>query len=111
MDTSPGRTCARVAEAEDFLPGGTHYEQHIGGSREGGLPRGPVQQNGIRKVLTCFNCANQGTSHAIVGRKNMAHKDHHTLDKAMKKTKMPSSLAKYLMNKCPNNKQWTGSQG
>jgi hypothetical protein len=27
MDTSPGRTGARVAEAEDFLPGGNRYEQ------------------------------------------------------------------------------------
>jgi hypothetical protein len=27
MDTSPGRTRARVAEAEDFLPGGNRYEQ------------------------------------------------------------------------------------
>jgi hypothetical protein len=35
MDTSPGRTHAQIAEAEDFLPGGTCYEQCIGGSREG----------------------------------------------------------------------------
>jgi hypothetical protein len=34
MDTSPGRTRARVAEAEDFLPGGNRYEQRVGGSRE-----------------------------------------------------------------------------
>jgi hypothetical protein len=27
MDTSPGRTRAHVAEAEDFLPGGNRYEQ------------------------------------------------------------------------------------
>jgi hypothetical protein len=27
MDTSPGRTRAQVAEAEDFLPGGNRYEQ------------------------------------------------------------------------------------
>jgi hypothetical protein len=33
MDTSPGRTRARVAEAEDFLPGGNRYEQRVGGSR------------------------------------------------------------------------------
>jgi hypothetical protein len=56
MDTSPGRTRARIAEAEDFLPGGTRYEQCIGGSREGGIPRGPVQKDGSRKVLTCFFC-------------------------------------------------------
>jgi hypothetical protein len=42
MDTSPGRTRARIAEAEDFLPGGNRYEQRVGGSREGGYPQGPV---------------------------------------------------------------------
>jgi hypothetical protein len=51
MDTSPGRTRARIAEAEDFLPGG---------SREGGYPRGPVQKDGQRKVLTCFFCGKPG---------------------------------------------------
>jgi hypothetical protein len=56
MDTSPGRMRARVAEAEDFLPGGNRYEQRVGGSREGGYPRGPVQKDGQRKVLTCFFC-------------------------------------------------------
>jgi hypothetical protein len=60
MDTSPGRTRAQVAEAEDFLPGGNRYEQRVGGSREGGYPRGPVQQNGQRKVLTCFFCGKPG---------------------------------------------------
>jgi hypothetical protein len=54
MDTAPGRTRARIAEAEDFLPGGNRYEQQVGGSREGGYPRGPVQKDGQRKVLTCF---------------------------------------------------------
>jgi hypothetical protein len=44
MDTAPGRTRARVAKAEAFLPGGTRYEQWVGGSREGGLPCGPVQK-------------------------------------------------------------------
>jgi hypothetical protein len=38
MDTSPGRTRARIAEAEDFLPGGNRYEQRVGGNREGGYP-------------------------------------------------------------------------
>jgi hypothetical protein len=37
MDTSPGRTRTRIAEAEDFLPRGTRYEQRTGGSREGGV--------------------------------------------------------------------------
>jgi hypothetical protein len=60
MDTSPGRTRARVAEAEDFLPGGNRYEQRVGGSREGGYPRGPVQRDGQRKVLTCFFCGKPG---------------------------------------------------
>jgi hypothetical protein len=60
MDTSPGRTRARVAEAEDFLPGGNRYEQRAGGSREGGYQRGPVQKDGQRKVLTCFFCGKPG---------------------------------------------------
>jgi hypothetical protein len=60
MDTSPGRTRARVAEAEDFLPGGNRNEQRVGGSREGGYPRGPVQRDGQRKVLTCFFCGKPG---------------------------------------------------
>jgi hypothetical protein len=60
MDTSPGRTRAQVAEAEDSLPGGNRYEQRVGGSREGGYPRGPVQRDGQRKVLTCFFCGKPG---------------------------------------------------
>jgi hypothetical protein len=55
MDTSPGRTRARIAEAEDFLPGGSQYKQRGGG----GTPRGPVQ-NRQRKVLTCFFCGKPG---------------------------------------------------
>jgi hypothetical protein len=60
MDMSPGRTRARVAEAKDFLPGGNRYEQRVGGSREGGYPRRPVQRDGQRKVLTCFFCGKPG---------------------------------------------------
>jgi hypothetical protein len=60
MDTSPGRTRAQVAEAEDFLPGGNRYEQQVGGSREGGYQRGPVQKDRQRKVLTCFFCGKPG---------------------------------------------------
>jgi hypothetical protein len=60
MDTMPGRTKARVAEAEDFLPGGNRYDQRVGGSREGGYSRGPVQKDGQRKVLTCFFCGKPG---------------------------------------------------
>jgi hypothetical protein len=60
MDTSPGRTRAHIAEAEDFLPGGTRYKQWAGGNREGGIPRGPVQKDRTRKVLTCFFCGKPG---------------------------------------------------
>jgi hypothetical protein len=60
MDTSPGRTRTRVAEAEDFLPGGNRYKQRIGGSQEGGYPRGPIQKDRQRKVLTCFFCGKPG---------------------------------------------------
>jgi hypothetical protein len=60
MDTSPGRTRARIAEAEDFLPGGTRYEQRVNGNREGGILRGPIQKDGTRKVLTCFFCGKPG---------------------------------------------------
>jgi hypothetical protein len=60
MDTSPRRTRARIAEAEDFLPGGNRYDQRVGGSREGGYPRGPIQKDGQRKVLTCFFCGKPG---------------------------------------------------
>jgi hypothetical protein len=60
MDTSPRRTRARIAEAEDFLPGGNRYEQCVGGSREGGYPRGPIQKDRQRKVLTCFFCGKPG---------------------------------------------------
>jgi hypothetical protein len=60
MDTSLGRTRTRIAEAEDFIPGGSHYEQQVGGSREGGIPRGPIQKDGTRKVLTCFFCGKPG---------------------------------------------------
>jgi hypothetical protein len=49
-----------MAEAEEFLPEGTRYEQRAGGSREGGIPRGPVQKDRTRKVLTCFNCGKPG---------------------------------------------------
>jgi hypothetical protein len=60
MDTSPGRTRARITKAEDFLAGGNRYEQQVGGNREGGYPRGPVQKDGQRKVLTCFFCRKLG---------------------------------------------------
>jgi hypothetical protein len=40
-----------------------HHPQILGnhsGSREGGIPRGPVQKDGSRKVLTCFFCGKPG---------------------------------------------------
>jgi hypothetical protein len=61
MDTTPDRIRGRVAQNEDFLPGGNRYHQRAGGSQEGGIPRGPVQQDGTRKVLTCFNCGKRVT--------------------------------------------------
>jgi hypothetical protein len=32
----------------------------VGGNREGGIPRGPGQKDGTRKVLTCFFCGKPG---------------------------------------------------
>jgi hypothetical protein len=60
MDTMPDRIRGRVAQNKDFLPGGNRYQQRAGGSQEGGVPRGPEQQDGTRKVLTCFNCGKPG---------------------------------------------------
>jgi hypothetical protein len=60
MDTTPDRIRGRVAQNEDFLPGGNRYQQRAGGSQEGGIPRGPVQMDGTRKVLNCFNCGKPG---------------------------------------------------
>jgi hypothetical protein len=60
MDTSPGQTRARIAEAEDFLPGGTQYEQQVGGSREGGLPQGQNQES-----PHVTSCRDMDTQHAF----------------------------------------------
>jgi hypothetical protein len=60
MDVAPGRARGRMAKVEDFAPGGNQYDQHIGGSNEGGYPRGLVQPDGRRKVITCFNCPKPG---------------------------------------------------
>jgi hypothetical protein len=38
MDTTPDRIRGRIAQAEDFLPGGNQYQQRAGGSQEGGVP-------------------------------------------------------------------------
>ena len=51
MDTSPGRTCARLAEAEDFLPGGNQWGQAVANPKRA--------QNDIREVI-CFNCGKKG---------------------------------------------------
>lgn len=58
MDTTPGRIC--IAEAEDFTPGSSRYQQRAGGRQEGGISRGPVPQNKARKVFACFNCRKTG---------------------------------------------------
>ena len=51
MDTSPGRTRARLAEAEDFLPGGNRWGQVVANPKRA--------QNNIREVI-CFNCDGKG---------------------------------------------------
>jgi hypothetical protein len=56
MDTTTDRIRGRLADAEDILPGGNQYEERNRGRQEGGR----VQQNGQRKVLTCYNCRKVG---------------------------------------------------
>ena len=51
MDTSPGRTRARLAEAEDFMPGGNRWGQAAANPKKA--------QNDIREVI-CFNCDKKG---------------------------------------------------
>ena len=51
MDTSPGRTRARLAEAEDFLPGGNRWGQAAANPKRA--------QNDIREVV-CFSCDKKG---------------------------------------------------
>ena len=51
MDTSPGRTRARLAEAEDFLPGGNWWGQAMANPKRA--------QNDIREVI-CFSCDKKG---------------------------------------------------
>ena len=51
MDTSPGRTRARLAEAEDFMPGGNRWGQAVANPKRA--------QNDIREVI-CFNCDGKG---------------------------------------------------
>ena len=51
MDTSPSRTRARLAEVEDFLPGGNRWGQAAANPRRA--------QNDIREVI-CFNCNKKG---------------------------------------------------
>jgi hypothetical protein len=52
MDLSPGRAC--LAQAEDYEPGGNRYQPPEG------VGQGSTQQNGQRKVLTCFQCGKAG---------------------------------------------------
>ena len=51
MDTSPGRTRARLAEAEDFMLGGNRWGQVVANPKKA--------QNDIREVI-CFNCDKKG---------------------------------------------------
>ena len=51
MDTSPGRTRAHLAEAEDFLPGGNRWGQAAANPKR--------TQNNIREVI-CFGCNKTG---------------------------------------------------
>ena len=51
MDTSPRRTRARLAEAEDFLPRGNRWGQAVANPKRA--------QNDIREVI-CFNCDQKG---------------------------------------------------
>ena len=51
MDTPPGRMCTRLAEVEDFLPGGNRWGQAVANPKRA--------QNDIREVI-CFNCDKKG---------------------------------------------------
>ena len=51
MDMSLGRTRTRLAEAEDFLPGGNRWGQAVANPKRA--------QNDIREVI-CFNCDKKG---------------------------------------------------
>ena len=51
MDTSPGRTRARLAKAEDFMLGGNRWGQAVANPKRA--------QNDIREVV-CFNCEKKG---------------------------------------------------
>jgi hypothetical protein len=61
MDTTPDGIRGRVAQNEDFLPGGNRYQQRAGGKpRRRNSLEDPYRQDGTRKVLTCFNCGKPG---------------------------------------------------
>ena len=51
IDKSLGRTCARLAEAEDFLPGGNRWGQVAANPKRA--------QNDVREVI-CFRCNKPG---------------------------------------------------
>ena len=51
MDTSPGRMRTRLAEAEDFLPGGNRWGQVVANPKRA--------QNNVREVI-CFGCNKPG---------------------------------------------------
>jgi hypothetical protein len=56
MDTTPDRIRGRLADAEDILLGGSRHEERNQGRLEGRYG----QQNGQRKVITCYNCRKIG---------------------------------------------------
>jgi hypothetical protein len=69
MDTSPGRTRARVAEAEDFLPGGSRYEQRVGGKQRRRIPKRTRPKGRIKgKSSHASFAGSQVTSHGTVDR-------------------------------------------
>ena len=51
MDTSPRRMRARLAEADDFIPGGNRWGQAVANPKRA--------QNNVREVI-CFGCDKMG---------------------------------------------------
>ena len=57
MDTSPGRTRARVAEVEDFKPGEGRWQQ--AGGNPANRPQG-MQNKGNPREVICYRCQKAG---------------------------------------------------
>jgi hypothetical protein len=84
MDTSPGRTRARVAEAKDFLPGGNRYEQRVGGTEKEDTPEDLSKRTDKGKSSHVSFVVNLVTSQETADRSdmetkgpNVRTKDHH----------------------------------